>query len=438
MKRDFHSVATALLSRHRKILLLLTLLVVSADCYCAGTVDLWSVREGSPKVAKITITRKYEQDTREEHQHQRVLAAWWATDGACLAWASEHIYESRYYSSKDWHTNVIRDTVQANYSEDIILLPNITNEFTKDFSSEHYTKDKDRRDKYGNWIKAYKSGDGTEYVEREIEYAGSVSEETAAEIAHFQNIRTSGIQTEKDYMSKSEFKSLISKRRQETIQKISGPIKIILMLVFGLYPLMKYRKWKKESFLSSGYNTYGAGIWLCSAMAMFFTSGLYVIALPLLNKMLIYDKRFGYGGTTGLMMLNLITACIAMGQASIAYLWYFGPLLVFIGLCVFSSFLFFEQAYKCPHCHNVHTTHKETTAGGIMEEHSHNHSDDHSVQGDILVKTHTYTHRTDYYQKDVHLFYCRTCGHRWSRTMKGRYLGSSTKREIDEERFGPR
>ena len=421
-----------------KIMTLLTILVVAAaDCFgeSALPVDFWTVKEGSPQVSKITITRKYHKDTRDELPQYRVLSVWWAPDGACLAWASVNIHYIKQYGTGNLleiENKTKIDTVQANYSADIITAPNFARSMTGGFKAKHFVDNDSPCDKYGNWTASSTSlyGNSDEYVERQIEYVGSESAETKAEIAYFQNIRTSGTQKATDCLTANEQKSLFEKA-----YPFRKDIKIIFALIFGLYPWLKYRKWKKE-YYHYDYNYYGMSPYISSAVAILLTNGLYALLLPKITKMLVHDRKLGFTETTLMTLLNVIALGYVLNVWLKPHLWLFGTLLAIIGALMAYIYLDGDLVYKCPKCRSVNTKMAGITDGGVMVENSQNHHDDANMEGDVLVKTHTYSNRNTYYQRNIYNYRCRDCNATWKRTRKGRYLGydEHTKKETERLR----
>lgn len=449
----------------RCAILILSMCATFMALHAAPPVDFWSVTPESPQVAKITIVRKYKADTRQNHPQTRILTAWWAPDSACLAWSTEMTYEPKEYGSGKWlPMRTDTDTVQADYSGEKIYYPQIERIFLDGFEKFHYPYSEDKTDKYGNWLKAYTHEffNREEWVERHIEYVGNETDKTAAEIAHFQQIRDSGTQPEEARMSVQERINRGVEKVGTSLAYIFAMLSVIFAIVTGIYVWRKYRRWHKE-FTGFGerYNRYSPLVWIASAIAFYtlpnavttpvlinpifaiiavpvniaVTVWIFFFALPRVNNMLIYDRAIGRWGTTALLFINLVAAAFPLGALSMTYLSIFGPILVIVLACVYGAGLFYDQAFKCPECHAVDDTSLDgITFGGITSDNSQSHDDEINIDGDTIEKKHTHTKREDFYQRDVHNFRCSECGATWHRTFKGKYLGSNIKKTIETER----
>lgn len=395
--------------------------------YGPDEVDLWTVTEGSPKVSKITIIRKYDRELRENHPDDYALVAWWAPDGACLAWGYRSASNSHYRGSDEWHTHISGDTVQADYSAtEMITYPNFEN-ISTGLKYRHFAeKGRTPYDKWGNWTRANVSFylDSDHYIERVIEYAGSESEATKAEIEHFQKIRTSGTQKAEDRLTAMQRYEIQQQESERRTNRILEPLKFLLALVCGLYTWLKYRKWKKGYYVDSIYNHYSALPYLSSALAIWLTNGLYAILLPAINRMLIHDRRLDTTTTTFMTLFNVAALGFALNDWLYPDMWYFGTFVAIMASMFVFIYFAKTQVYKCPKCRSLYTSFVGITDGGVIRDNSQDHSSDVSVEGNTIVKTDTYRNRNDYYQRDIHNYKCKECGATWYRRFKGRYLGS--------------
>ena len=452
-----------------RILTLLLFALFSAHVNVEATVlvrhpDFWTLKEGSPAVSKITIVRKYRYDTRKEKPDRVYMSVWWAPDSACLAWARSWTRELIVNGKKEPEITEA-DTVQADYSEAPIYVPDIEKSLYSAFNSSHFLSNRVKTDKYGNWVKAFVDAYdlNEEWIERHIEYRGEETPETAAEIEYFQTIRKSRKQDPRAAMSLDERNMADWRNNPFSNILIMGFafIYCFVLVLGGWYVVRKYRRWHAGS---SAYNTYSILVWLVSAYliyslgnisslfvlvsdsALFQVIGLALVAvcfiwvLPRLNEMLIYDKAIGYWGTTVLLLLNLLATGILLYSLLDMWLWgVFAAVLAFIitGLCGIG--LAFQQAWKCPECHLVDETSMDgVTSGGVEAESSSSSQSESDMDGDDLVEKDTLTHRTDYYEIDVYNFSCKACGATWKRRFRGRHIGYDEKKRIEESRYSPR
>ncbi|MCM1033027.1 MAG: hypothetical protein NC405_04645 [Odoribacter sp.] len=457
---------------NKSVFIIFLLLVFSTHLFQVNAYSIrreswWSLNNDSPTASKITITRSYSADTRNDHAQRRVMTVWFAPDSTCLAWSSFWEYEPKEYGSDKWlPMRTDADTIQADFSGTPIMYPVIENSLYRGFELIHFATESDAHDRYGNWLTAYTREyhhDG-DCIERKIEYTGSESPTTKAEIEHFLYIRNNGLQNKYDALSKSDRISLGINEATRVFGSAVSLVMLIIGLACGIIVRNRYSRWNKIARTPGKYpyNTYNPLVWIMSAVSIYCMSVaisgivfiderfaaaaiilqvIYALSvvfkiLPGVARMLLYARSIGYWGSMMLLAINLLATgkmladvlCVTISPV-------IGVLAAIIVTFIVGLRYFWDQAYKCPKCHAYDGTQFiGIEDGGRIRMNSQNTKEEEEIDGLDIVRRTTQTNRNDYYRREIHWFYCPECNCRWKRTVRGGYIGSDKKKRIKEDR----